>query len=184
VVDIGETLYVTDAASWRAWLEANHASKSEIWLVLYTKASGKPSIPYGDSVDEALCFGWIDSVVKKYGREGRVQRFTPRRPGSRLSEMNRERVRRLIARGRMTQAGLDAIGDALDEAFVMAGDIVAALRADEAAWRNFRAFPESYQRIRVAFVEGARSRPAMFKQRLDYLVRMSAQNKRFGMLRD
>jgi uncharacterized protein YdeI (YjbR/CyaY-like superfamily) len=183
-VDVGETLYVTDAAEWRAWLEVNHRSRPEIWLVLHTKASGKPSIPYGDSVDEALCFGWIDSVVKKLGPESRAQRFTPRRRGSKLSEMNRERARRLIAAGRMTQAGFDAIGDALDEPFIMPDDIVAALRADETAWRNFQAFPDSYRRIRVAFVEGARSRPAMFKQRLDYLVRMSAQNKRFGMLRD
>lgn len=183
-MDIGETLYVSDAASWRDWLEANHASMAEIWLIYYTKASGMASIPYGDAVDEALCFGWIDSIVKKHGPESRAQRFTPRRPGSRLSEMNKERARRMVAAGRMTLAGLDAIGGVLDEPFVIPGDILAVLQADEAAWRNFQAFPESYQRIRVGFVAGSRGRRDVFEQRLAYLVRMSAQNKRFGMLRD
>ncbi|HEU0072994.1 MAG TPA: YdeI/OmpD-associated family protein [Dehalococcoidia bacterium] len=183
-MDVGETLYVTNAPSWRAWLKANHTTVPEIWLVFYTKASGKPSIPYGDAVDEALCFGWIDSIVKKYGPEGRAQRFTPRRPGSKLSEMNKERARRMVAAGRMTQAGLDAIGDVLNEPFVIPDDILAALQVDEAAWRNFQAFPESYQRIRVGFVDGSRGRRDVFEQRLAYLVRMSAQNKRFGMLRD
>ena len=183
-MDIGETLYVSDAASWRAWLEANHTSVSEIWLVYHTKASGQPSIPYGDAVDEALCFGWIDSIVKKHGPESRAQRFTPRRPGSKLSEMNKERARRMRAAARMTRAGLDAIGDVLDEPFVIPGDIKSALQSDEAAWRNFQAFPESYQRVRIGFVNGSRNRRGVFEQRLAYLVRMSAQNKRFGMLRD
>jgi uncharacterized protein YdeI (YjbR/CyaY-like superfamily) len=183
-MDIGETLHVSDAASWRVWLEANHASSREIWLVYYTRASGKPSIPYGDAVDEALCFGWIDSIVKKHGPDGRAQRFTPRRPGSKLSEMNKERARRMVVAGRMRQAGLDAIGDVLNEPFVIPDDILAALQADDDAWRNFQAFSESYQRVRVGFVNGSRGRQDIFEQRLAYLVRMSAQNKRFGMLRD
>jgi len=184
MVALGETLYVSDAASWRAWLAANHDSADEIWLVYYTKASGMPSIPYGAAVDEALCFGWIDSIVKKYGPHSRAQRFTPRRPGSRLSEMNKERMRRMVAAGRMTPAGLAAAGDVLDEPFVIPDDILAALQADEAAWRNFQTFPESYQRIRVGFVNGSRNRQDVFEKRLAYLVRMSAQNKRFGMLQD
>ncbi len=157
-MDIGEALYVTDAASWRGWLETNYASAAEIWLVYYAKASGKLSIPYGDAVDEALCFGWIDSIVKKHGPESRAQRFTPRRPGSKLSEMNKERARRMVAAGRMTQAGLDAIGDVLEEPFFIPDDILAALQADDAAWRNFQSFPESYQRVRVGFVDGSRGR--------------------------
>jgi len=184
VVDLGETLYVTDAASWRAWLEENHASKPEIWLVYYSKPSGSPSIPYNDAVNEALCFGWIDSTVKKHSPQSRAQRFTPRRPGSKLSEMNKERARRMVAAGKMTQAGLVAIGDVLDEPFVIADDVRAALQADEEAWRHFQAFPESYRRIRVGFIEAARNRPEVFRQRLDYLVRMSVQNKRFGMIQD
>jgi hypothetical protein len=182
VVEIGETLYVTTAAQWRAWLQEHHVDKSEIWLLFYRKDSGKQSLPYNDAVEEALCFGWIDSVVKPHGPYGRAQRFTPRRPGSALSEMNKVRVRRLHEAGRMTQAGLDAAPGVLDEPFALAPDIEAALRADAVTWRNFQAFPESYKRIRAGFVEGARRRPEVFAQRLAYLVRMTARNKRFGMV--
>ena len=94
-MEIGKTLYVTKAAEWCRWLKKNHASEPEIWLVFHTKASGKASIPYNDAVEEALCFGWIDSIVKKHGPESRAQRFSPRRPKSPLSEMNKARVRRL-----------------------------------------------------------------------------------------
>jgi len=181
-VDIGETLYLTDIREWRRWLKRNHASKPEIWLVYYGKASGKPSIAYNDVVDEALCFGWIDSTVKKHGPQSRAQRFTPRRPGSKLSEMNKVRVRRLVEAKRMTKDGLDAAGDVLDEPFVIPADILEALESDEQTWRNFEAFPNSYKRIRVGFVEGARGRPQVFRQRLAYFLKMTAANKRFGMV--
>ncbi|HLF79986.1 MAG TPA: YdeI/OmpD-associated family protein [Dehalococcoidia bacterium] len=173
---------MTDAAGWRRWLSVNHASASDIWLVYYSKASGKPSIPYNDAVDEALCFGWIDSTNKKHGPESRAQRYTPRRPGSALSPMNKVRVQRLMEAGRMTQAGLDAAGHVLDEPFVLPEDIGDALKADKQTWRNFQAFPESYQHIRVGWIDGARNRPEVFQQRLRYLVKMTSQNKRFGMV--
>ena len=181
-MDIGKTLYVTDAPGWRAWLEANHAREPEIWLVFYTKASGRPSIPYNDAVEEALCFGWIDSIVKKHEEHSRAQRFTPRRRGSPLSEMNKVRVRRMVERGRMTAAGLAAAGDILDEPFHEPPDIIAALKADEATWRNYQQFPDSYRRIRVGWIEAGRSNQDVFDQRLRYFLKMTAQNKRYGMV--
>jgi uncharacterized protein YdeI (YjbR/CyaY-like superfamily) len=181
-VEIGKTLRVTRREQWRDWLAANHASEPEIWLIFHTKASGKPQVTYNDAVAEALCFGWIDSIVKKHGPDSRAQRFTPRRPKSKLSEMNKVRVRRLAAEGRMTPAGLAVIGDVLDEPFVVPEDILAALQADSETWRNFEAFPESYQRIRIGWIDGARQRPAIFQQRLDYFLRLTKQNKRFGMV--
>jgi uncharacterized protein YdeI (YjbR/CyaY-like superfamily) len=181
-VDIGETLYVTTAAQWRRWLEQHHSSQREIWLIFFKKDSGQPSLAYNDAVDEALCFGWIDSVVKKPDAASRAQRFTPRRPGSPVSEMNKVRMRRLVESGRMTQAGLDAAGDVLDEPFALAPDIEAALKAVPDAWENFQNSPESYRRIRGGFVEASRNRPEMFERRLAYLVKMSAANKRFGMV--
>jgi uncharacterized protein YdeI (YjbR/CyaY-like superfamily) len=179
---LGITLDVRTAAEWRAWLEANHASAPEVWLVYHAKASGLPSIPYNDAVDEALCFGWIDSTVRKLGPQSRAQRFTPRRSGSPLSEMNKVRVRRLLEAGRMTPAGLAAAGDVVDEPFDIAPDILAHLQEDETIWRNFQAFPESYQRIRIGWIEGARNRPSVFETRLRYFLRMTARNKRFGMV--
>ena len=183
MVDIGKTLEVATARDWRAWLRKHHASEPEIWLVYHSKASGKPSIPYNDAVDEALCFGWIDSTVKKHGPDSRAQRFTPRRPGSKLSEMNKVRVRRLYEAGKMTKAGLEAAGDILDEPFDVPEDILKALRADEETWRNFQSFPDSYQRIRVGFIEMARKRPEVFQKRLAYLLKMTKANKRYGMVR-
>src|SRR5205807_1161 len=112
-MEIGDTLDVRTRAAWRAWLRRNHARKEEIWLVLHTKASGRPSIAYNDAVDEALCFGWIDSIVKKVGAQSRAQRFTPRRKGSPVSEMNKARARRLVRERRMTSAGRAALGSAL-----------------------------------------------------------------------
>jgi uncharacterized protein YdeI (YjbR/CyaY-like superfamily) len=104
-MDIGETLYVTTREAFRAWLDENHASKSEIWLVNYKKATGKPTLPYLDAVEEAICFGWIDGFERRMDAERFATRFTPRRRKSNWTETNRERARRMIAAGKMTEAG-------------------------------------------------------------------------------
>jgi uncharacterized protein YdeI (YjbR/CyaY-like superfamily) len=150
--------------------------------VYYKKHTGKPRIPYNDAVEEALCFGWIDSTARRIDDQRTAQRFTPRRPGSALSQMNRERVSRLMRAGKMTPAGLAAIAHRLHERFTVAPDILSALTQNADAWKHFQRFPKSYQRIRIAFVEGARKRPEMFKRRLNYLLKMSALNKKFGMV--
>jgi uncharacterized protein YdeI (YjbR/CyaY-like superfamily) len=181
-MDIGETLYLTTREQWRDWLEKQHTTAPEIWLVFYTKASGQPTLPYNDAVDEALCFGWIDSIVKKHRPQSRAQRFTPRRAGSPLSEMNKARVRYLIDAGRMTPAGLAVIGDVLDEPFEEPADILDALKADAETWRHYETFPESYKRIRIGWIDAARRRPDILQQRLDYFLKMTKQNKRFGMV--
>jgi len=181
-MEVGKTLYVTQRSEWRKWLSANHRTEKEVWLISYRKDTGKPNLPYNDTVEEALCFGWIDSTMKKIDAERNAQRYTPRRPNSPLSEMNKERVRRLIAAGLMTPAGLAATGDLSTEKFTIKEDILEALQADEKTWVNFQAFPESYQRIRVGWIEGARKRPAEFEKRLRYLIKMTAANKKYGMV--
>jgi uncharacterized protein YdeI (YjbR/CyaY-like superfamily) len=108
-MEIGETLYVTTRPEFRAWLEANAASRTEIWLVQYKKATGKPSLPYVEAVEEAICFGWIDGFEKGMDAERYATRFTPRRPKSDWTETNKDRARRLIAEGRMTGSGLAAL---------------------------------------------------------------------------
>ncbi len=112
-MDIGETLYVTTSAEFREWLKANHRSKQEIWLVQYKKAAKKPSIRYEEAVEEAICFGWIDSFEKGIDAERYATRFTPRRRKSNWTETNKERARRLIAEGRMTEAGLASLPEHL-----------------------------------------------------------------------
>ena len=183
-MDVGQKLHVRTRAAWRTWLRQNHARKKEIWLVLHTKASGRTSISYNDAVDEALCFGWIDSIVKKVGAHSRAQRFTPRRSGSPVSEMNKARARRLVREGRMTAVGKAALGTGLRrERLVVAPDVRRALRAVPGAWGRFERLPAAYKRIRLGFIEGARGRPETFATRLRYFVRMTAQGKRYGMIR-
>jgi len=102
-------LYVTNRDDWRAWLKVNHAIKKEIWLIYYKKHTGKPRILYDAAVEEALCFGWIDSIVKKIDAEKYAQKFTPRKDTSGWSEPNKRRVERMIKQGRMTEAGMARI---------------------------------------------------------------------------
>jgi len=179
---LGNTFYVTNRKAWRAWLAKNHASEKEIWLIYYKKHSGKPRIPYNDAVEEALCYGWIDSIIKRIDDDRTAQRFSPRRPRSFLSETNKERVRRLVKAKKMTRFGLEKIETQLAEEYVHANDIIAALKKDAKTWKNFQAFPESYQRIRVGWIDAARHRPEIFQQRLRYFLRMTVQNKKFGMV--
>lgn len=182
-MQITETLYVADRRGWRKWLSENHSTKSEVWLVYYRKGSGKPRIAYDDAVEEALCFGWIDGIEKRLDDESSAQRFTPRKAKSNWSELNKERARRLIERGEMTEAGLVKLGNALEEIFEIPADIIEALRADEQTWENFQQFPEGYKRIRVGYIEEVRRQPDIFKKRLAHFLKMTALNKTFGTLR-
>ena len=179
---LGKTYYAKNRAQWRRWLEKNHAKAKDIWLVYYSKASGKPRVPYVEAVQEALCFGWIDSIVKKVDEHGFAQRFTPRRKGSVLSQLNREHVRMLIKSKLMTQAGMDAIAHRWKDKFVFPEDIKKALQRDPLVWKNFQKFPAHYRRIRVAAIEWNRPQPAEFKKRLEHFLKLTKANKRFGMV--
>lgn len=185
---LGKTLYVTNRKDWRNWLRKHHESEPEIWLLYYKIDSGQPRIPYNDAVEEALCFGWIDSTVKSIDKNRFAQRYSPRRKTSILSEMNKERIRRLITDGKMTQAGLAAVAHVFDEEKEVGrlapipADILKALKADKQTWANWQAFPDSYRRIRVAWIHESRSRPEEFAKRLRYLLKMTKSNKRFGMV--
>jgi uncharacterized protein YdeI (YjbR/CyaY-like superfamily) len=112
-MEIGETLYVTGRAEFRRWLARNHKSKPEIWLVQYKKATGKSSINYVEAVEEAICFGWIDSFEKGIDGERYATRFTPRRPKSNWTETNKERARKMMAACKVTPAGLATLPPAL-----------------------------------------------------------------------
>ena len=104
-MDIGETLYITNRDDFRKWLIQNHQTKKEIWLIQYKKATKKPSINYVEAVEEAICFGWIDSFEKSMDSERYATRFSLRREKSNWTNTNQDRARRMIAEGRMTPAG-------------------------------------------------------------------------------
>lgn len=187
-MEIGNTLYVTERKVFRHWLKKYHKTEKEIWLIFYRKDSGKPRIPYNVAVEEALCFGWIDSIVKKIDNESFAQRFSPRKKNSVLSDLNKERVKRLIKQKKMTSAGLKAIEHAyneshINEKFKVPADILKELKTNKDVWKNFQAFPESYRRIRIGWIDSARSRPDIFQTRLNYFLKMTEKNKMYGMVR-
>lgn len=189
-MELGKTLYVADRKTWRLWLSRYHDRAEEIWLIYYKKSSGKPRILYNDAVEEALCFGWIDSIVKKVDDERFAQRFSQRRPRSVLSQLNKERIRKLILEKRMTDAGMKAVahaynGESEHRDARVPKDVMKAMRESPAAWKNFQRFPESYKRIRMAYLEGRKRQGAeAFRRSLDYFVRMTEKNKRFGFVKE
>ncbi len=186
-MEIGKTLYVTDRKELRSWLIKNHKIEKEIWLIYYRKSSDIKRIPYNDAVEEALCYGWIDSTMKSIDEKSFAQRFTRRRKNSVLSQLNKERIYRLIDQKKMTPAGLNAVKHVFDPSskrskFTIKEDILKSLKEEKTIWENFQKFPESYKRIRIGWIEDARTLPEMFKKRLGYFLKMTAKNKRYGML--
>jgi len=179
-MDISQTLHVANRKDWRNWLKKNYKSEKDIWLVYYKKATGKPRIEYNDAVEEALCFGWIDSIAKKLDEERTAQRFSPRKPKSSYSQANIERLRSLVAKKKVVKEVADSLGDLLDEGFVIPPDILKAIKSNKPAWKNFQKFSDSYKRIRIAFIAGARHRPEEFKKRLRHFIEMTEKNKMFG----
>jgi uncharacterized protein YdeI (YjbR/CyaY-like superfamily) len=181
-MEITETIKLPDRAAWRDWLMQNHRSRRETWL-LYDDRPAVPTVSYLDSVEEALCFGWIDSIQKRFSADEKAQRFTPRKKRSNWTELNKERVRRLIRLGAMTESGLSVLPD-LDTVFVVPEDIIAAIQAESDAWENFSAFPDLYVRVRVGYIEEVRKNPAEFDRRLKNFIAKTVDNKMIGNWND
>lgn len=184
---IGKTYYTASRREWREWLETNHDKEPEIWLIYYKKDSGKPRISYDDAVLEALCFGWIDSIIKKIDDEASAQRFSPRKSTSVLSQMNKERIAELVKENLMTDAGLQAVAHVYDpqEKFIIPEDVISALKANPRAWENFQRLPPSYQRIRVAFIKSRkRHGEEAYQKALKNFIKKTAQNKKIGFVKE
>jgi uncharacterized protein YdeI (YjbR/CyaY-like superfamily) len=179
-MELTNTLYVTNRDDWRNWLEEHYSEESEIWLVYYRKETGKPRIPYNEAVEEALCFGWIDSIVRNIDQERFAQRFTPRKSTSKYSQTNKERLKKLIEGGKVIPEVLATLENVDLEAFDYPDDIMDALQKNEQTWENFQSYSGSYQRIRIAYIDGARDRPGEYEKRLKHLLKMTEQNKQFG----
>ncbi len=173
-------LEVSDRAEWRRWLRKNRRLATEVWLVYYRKGSGKERIPYNDAVEEALCFGWIDSIVRSIDNESFAQRFSPRKPKTPYSPANVERLQRLLAAGKVSKDVLATLPALKEPKLVVAKDILEAIKADKDAWANYRKLSPGYKRIRIGFIEGARNQPAEFQKRLRYFIKMTAKGKMFG----
>ncbi|OGH03017.1 MAG: hypothetical protein A2798_01135 [Candidatus Levybacteria bacterium RIFCSPHIGHO2_01_FULL_37_17] len=177
--------YAKNRTNWRRWLSKNHDKEKEVWLIFYKKASGKPGVGYNDAVEEALCFGWIDSIVHANNDESRVQRFSPRNLKSNWSELNRERARRLIAKKLMTPAGLKLLPADLDNVkYEIANEIAQALKKDKEVWQNFQKFDDLYKRIRIAYIWEAykQKRFDEFNRRLKSFIKATKKNRKIGTI--
>ena len=183
-----ETLYFETAADFRAWLAEHHATANELGVVLHRKASGKPTMTWSEAVDEALCFGWIDSIARRVDETSRVQRFTPRKPKSNWSAVNIKKVSELRARGLMTPAGLAAFArreEARSGVYSYENRHLAALdrereatfKGHAAAWDFFSQQPPSYRQTAIYWVMNAK-REVTRTKRLARLVEESAARRR------
>lgn len=183
-MEVGEVFYPKTRGEWRAWLEAHHATKEEIWVRRFKKAAAKASIGYDDLVEECLCFGWIDGIIKKLDEDSNAVRITPRRKRSFLSELNRQRVWKLQAAGLMTPAGFAALGDQVgspDDPWEIPDWVESQLRADPEVWSTFGDFPFLYRRLKIGWItEAGQLRQAEMQKRLDYLIKMTKKGKMYG----
>lgn len=116
-MEITKTLYIKDRAEWRKWLAKNYKKEKEIWLICYKKGSDKETLNYNDSVEEALCFGWIDSIVKSLNHESFAQRFSPRKANSNFSQTNIERLKKLIKQKKVSKEVLEPLKEIKPELF-------------------------------------------------------------------
>ena len=174
-------------AEWRGWLTRHHDDTDGVWLAGWKRASGRIPLDYGRIVEEALCFGWIDSVTNTLEDGRHAQLLTPRRRGSGWSPSNKERVERLIADGRMTPAGLRAIETAradgswsmMDaaEALIEPPELASALDANPEARRHWDAFPRSPRRALIWWVMSAK-RPETRERRVSTIVTEAGQGRR------
>lgn len=182
-----EKVYVADRTAWRKWLAKNHAKSTGVWLVFDKKSSRADRLLYGDAVEEALCFGWIDSILRPIDHAQYMQFFSPRKPKSGWSKLNKDRVARLTEQGLMTKPGLDAIESAkkhgswshLDkvEAMVVPPDLAAALKAKPIAARNFKAYPQ-FPRKQFLYWLNSAKRDETRSHRIKLIVKLAAKNER------
>lgn len=170
--------YFESREQWRKWLTDNFETTGEIWFVFSNKSSGKKSILYNDAVEEALCFDWIDSTIKSLDKEHKIQRFTPRNAKSTYSQANKERLKWLLENKMIHPKFEDKIQNVLSEPFIFPNDIIDKLKEDKIVWKNYQRFPDTYKRIRIAYIEAARKRPEEFEKRLNHFISKTKENKR------
>lgn len=162
---------------WRRYLAEHFETQKEIWFVFPVKDSGEEDLSYNDAVEEALCFGWIDSTNRRLDDLHQARRFSPRRKGSPYSRPNIERLIWLDAQGMIHPSVRDSILPVIQEEFVFPEDILDALRQDGTVWENYQQFTEPYKRIRVAYIDAARKRPEEFSKRLNSFIEKTRKGK-------
>ena len=172
-----ELFYTADRSEWRKYLAEHFETAEEVWFVFPMKDSGEESLSYNDAVEEALCFGWIDSTNRHLDDLHCIRRFSPRKKGSAYSRPNIERLIWLEERGMLHPSVRGSVLPVINAPFEFPRDILEELRQDEEVWRNYEQFSEPYKRIRVAYIEAARKRPEEFEKRLANFIKKTSENK-------
>jgi uncharacterized protein YdeI (YjbR/CyaY-like superfamily) len=184
------TFYAANRGEWRAWLEGHHNLETEVWLIYYRANSGVTSIPYEDSVEEALCFGWVDSIIQRIDEQCYGRKFTPRQPNSPWSPSNRRRVAKLMQQGWMTPAGLAKIPFPIPvvddnpvaqrETPFFSHDLLVELQAHPQAWIFFQSLPPSQQRRHTGWIMHAKKDETRRKRLAESIV-LFEQGKMLGL---
>ncbi|HET6686929.1 MAG TPA: YdeI/OmpD-associated family protein [Jiangellaceae bacterium] len=182
-----KTVFASTTADWRAWLAQNCRSETEVWLVIYHKDSGTPSVRYHEAIEHALCYGWIDGLHRKHDADSSRLRFTPRNSRSTWSRLNRQRAAKMIELGLMTEHGQAVIEQAMangtwqvlpdEESTAVPDDLQELLDRDEAAHKNFQSFPPSSKRLILEWIAKA-SRSDTRRRRISQTVDLAAMNIR------
>lgn len=188
-----QTLHITTREDWRDWLLAHHASVSEVWLIYHKASTGKPRIPYNDAVEEAICFGWIDSLVQRIDDETFAQKFTPRKNSAKWSPANIARLKRMVKAGRMTPAGMAVSSEALVTARLPKAKTLAPgageltpdeleerLRQHPRAWTYFETLAPSYRKNYLAWIRAAK-RPQTRERRLHESIELLSKHQKLGL---
>jgi uncharacterized protein YdeI (YjbR/CyaY-like superfamily) len=187
-LDISKALYFADRNEWRKWREQNHTKEKEALLIHYRKGSSKTSVNHFDAVEEALCFGWIDSILRRVDEERFVLKYTPRKANSIWSQINRDKAEQLIEAGKMTKAGLLKIEEAKkngnwDNAYTslikdtLPDDLKKALKQNTEAWKNFRQFANSYRNMYIGWVNSSRTEATRRKRIAEVVYRSEREIK-------
>jgi len=179
----GATVSPKSRAAWRAWLERHHARRDEIWVVYYKRHTGKKSVTYAEAVEEALCFGWIDGIVKRVDDERHIQRFTPRRKGSVWSAVNLRRFARLVEQGLVMEAGHAAgpkAGTKVADVSWLRPDVIPEeverlIGQSKTALKNLKAMAPSYRKHFVYYIDSAK-RPETRERRARMAIELLEQN--------
>jgi uncharacterized protein YdeI (YjbR/CyaY-like superfamily) len=184
-----DRLHPRNRAEWRAWLAEHHGGSGGVWLVLWRPSSGRTGLSYEEAVQEALCFGWIDGKAARLDDERTMLRFSPRKPGSGWARSNKLRIERLLAEGRMAEAGLARVEEArrdgswtrLDavEDLVVPEDLAAAFADRPGARGHWDGFPRSVRRAALAWIAEAK-RPGTRARRVGETARRAARGERPG----
>ena len=183
---------IKDRAEWRAWLSANHSKEAEVWLIYYKKETGKASIEYEASVEEALCFGWVDSIIKKLDKTKYARKFTPRKVKSKWSAKNKKRVEKLIKEGLMTEYGMQKMEAAKHNGnwdkpvrkpeltFEMPPEFSEALTKNKTAKENFAKLAATYQKQYIGWIEVAK-RQETRERRIRESILLLEKGKKLGL---